>query len=269
MRAVAVIVSLLIPGAVEARTHTGPQTRLFTDVVIGPQQTIDGDLNVIFGDVVIDGTVRGDVNALGGSCSLGENALITGRVHCVWSGVSDLLAPWATRAPSLDEARREHGDARRFFVRLAGDAIVLVAFALFPRRLRLAVARVERHPGFAALFGFLAFATCVPLGALLIVSVVGIPLVALEAAALLLGIWIGHGAIALLVGQRLVAIAAPHTVLPPIAAILSGLIVLSAAELVPLAGWAITAIVWIIGLGATILTFVHGSAFPSEHSVET
>jgi hypothetical protein len=35
-----------------------------------------------------------------------------------------------------------------------------------------------------------------------------------------------------------------------------GLVVVSAAETVPLVGWAVTALVWLTGLGSAILAFV-------------
>jgi hypothetical protein len=35
-----------------------------------------------------------------------------------------------------------------------------------------------------------------------------------------------------------------------------GLVVVSAAETVPVVGWAVTAMVWLVGLGAAVLAFL-------------
>ena len=51
----------------------------------------------------------------------------------------------------------------------------------------------------------------------------------------------------------------PHTTPSPLFALILGLVIVSAAETVPYIGWAVTALVWLVGLGASILAFV-GSA---------
>jgi len=129
-------------------------------------------------------------------------------------------------------------------------------FLLFPLRMRLALDRVERHPGLSAAVGTGAIVAILPVALLLLISIVGIPLIALEAAALFAGVWIGTGAVALLVGRRLWELAMPRTTPAPLAALILGLVVVSAAEIVPVVGWAVTALVWLVGLGATILAFI-------------
>jgi hypothetical protein len=131
---------------------------------------------------------------------------------------------------------------------------------LFPMRMRLAHDRVERHPGLAAAVGILAAIAAVPIALVLLVSIVGIPLIALEIAALLGGVWLGSGAVALVVGRRLSELVVPSVTPSPLWALVLGLVVVSAAETVPFVGWAVTAIVWVVGLGASILACLR-SAF--------
>jgi hypothetical protein len=124
----------------------------------------------------------------------------------------------------------------------------------------LALDRVERHPGLAALVGAVALVAMLPVAIVLLVSIVGIPLIALEIAALFVGIWLGTGAIALLVGRRLAELVLPHSTPSPLLALVLGLVVVSAAETVPFFGWAVTALVWLVGLGASILAFVRATS---------
>ncbi len=99
----------------------------------------------------------------------------------------------------------------------------------------------------------------VPVAILLIVSIIGIPLVVLEIAAIIAGVWLGTGAVALVVGRRLCELVMPSSTPSPLVALILGLVVVSAAEIVPLVGWAVTALVWLVGLGAAILAFIRST----------
>jgi hypothetical protein len=129
----------------------------------------------------------------------------------------------------------------------------LLVFLLFPLRMRLAHDRVEHNPGLAAVIGTGAAIAAIPLAVVLVISIVGIPLIALEIAALLGGVWLGTGAVALVVGRRLSELVLPSVTPSPLWALVLGLVVVSAAETVPFVGWSVTVMVWIMGLGAAIL----------------
>lgn len=49
-------------------------------IVIGPDELVNGDVVSIFGDIVIEGKVMGDVAAILGSVDLGENAIVNGEL---------------------------------------------------------------------------------------------------------------------------------------------------------------------------------------------
>jgi hypothetical protein len=119
---------------------------------------------------------------------------------------------------------------------------------------------VERHPGLSALVGVLAAIAVIPVAVILFCTLVGIPLIALEIAALFAGIWLGTGAVALLVGRRLAELVLPAITPSPLWALVLGLVVVSAAETVPYVGWAVTALVWSMGLGAAILAFLRAAS---------
>ncbi len=242
----------LHPFAAEAHILDHGKTVLFHDAYIGPDEVVDGDLNVVFGDAEIAGRVRGDVNTLFGRCEKLDGAEIDGEEHCVTADAARAFAPWIANSAAF----AAFGDQdKRLLVKLGASAIVLLVFLLFPVRMRLALDRVERHPGLAAVVGVAAVVAVVPVAVVLLISIVGIPLIVLEIAALLVGIWLGTGAIALLVGRRLSELVWPAATPSPLVALVLGLVVVSAAETVPYVGWAVTALVWLVGLGASILAF--------------
>ncbi len=244
----------LRPFVADAHILDHGKTVLFHDAYIGPDEVVDGDLNVVFGDAEIAGRVRGDVNTMFGRCVKLDGAEIDGEEHCVTDDAARAFAPWLASSAAFSAFADQD---KRLLVKLGASAIVLLVFLLFPVRMRLALDRVERHPGLAAAVGVAALMAVVPLAVLLLISIVGIPLIVLEFAALFVGIWLGTGAVALLVGRRLTELVWPTTTPSPLWALVLGLVVVSAAETVPYIGWAVTALVWLVGLGASVLAFFH------------
>jgi hypothetical protein len=229
------------------------RTVFFHKVTIGPNEVVDGDLTVVLGDADIQGHVRGDVNTIFGRCRILEGAVIDGEEHCVTDDAARAIAPWLMNSATFDQFADQD---KHLLLKLGASAIVLLVFLLFPVRMRLALDRVERHPGTAAFVGVMAVVAIIPVAILLAITIVGIPLIALEFAAIFVGIWLGTGAIALLVGRRLSELVMPSTTPSPLFALILGLVVVTAAETVPYIGWAVTALVWLVGLGASILAFL-------------
>jgi hypothetical protein len=144
---------------------------------------------------------------------------------------------------------------------LAYSVIVLLAFLIFPVRVRAALDRVEHHPGLSAAVGVIALVAVFPIMILLLISVIGIPLIPVEFLAVFAAILIGHAALSMLIGRRLYELILPRTTPSPIAALVLGLIVVSAAGIVPVLGPLVMGLVWLVGLGAAILAFVRETAF--------
>lgn len=239
-----------------ARGGDGGETEVFNDVYVPQNQTIEGDVNVVFGDAQIAGTVRGDCNDVFGTCTVVDGGRVLGQINNVTGDGPRAFLPFAVGGYGLGAiAEQDH----RLFTKLLSSAVVVLVFLLFPLRMRVALDRVERHPAMSAAAGAVATVLIVPLTILLIVSIIGIPLVALEIAALIAGVWIGTGAVALLVGRRLCELIMPRSTPSPLLALILGLVVVSAAEIVPLLGWAVTALVWLVGLGSAILSFVRST----------
>ena len=245
----------------QARGHDGGETQIFTDVVVPAGQTIDGDVNVVFGDAKIAGVVTGDCNAVFGKCVLLDGGVVRGQINGVTNDGVRTFVPWAVYRNNGAGVMADQD--HHLFAKLFQTGIVVLIFLLFPLRMRVALDRVERHPALSAATGAVAAVAIVPIGLLLLVSIIGIPLLAVEAAAVAVGIWLGTGAIALVVGRRLCELVLPHATPSPLMALLVGLVVVSAAQIVPFAGWAVTALIWLVGLGAAVLSFVRSNHLDS------
>jgi hypothetical protein len=243
-----------------ARTYNHGKTVWFSDVAIGEGDEVRGDLVVVFGSASCaqGGLIDGNVRTYFGSFQQLDGCQIGGRVIDAFSAESnedavDSFVPWlAPHDRGLDAVREN----RELFVKLGWDVVVLFMFLLFPVRVRLALDRVERHPGLSAAAGTLALVAVLPIGVLLVLSLIGLPLIVVEFAAVLGGIWIGQAAVALLVGRRLYELLHPAGTPSPLVALVLGLVVVSAAQTLPVVGWAVTALVWLIGFGAALLAFV-------------
>ena len=250
------------PASARTRTIDHGGTYWGTDVLVERDQAIDGNVTVFFGDAIIEGKVNGDVSDIGGAIEERPGSLITGSKHVFSGDYINSFAPWAAGAGASTIMAQNS----RMLSRLAYSVIVLLVFLIFPVRVRLALSRLEEHPGLSTAVGTLAIVAIIPIMVLLIVSIIGIPLIPLEFAAVLAGICIGQAALGLLVGRRLYELVRPHATPSPLGALVLGLVVISAAEIVPTVGGFITALVVLVGLGSAVLAFVRdaGSFGPPQ-----
>jgi hypothetical protein len=228
---------------------------------------VHGDLDIVFGSVVCeDGAeVTGNVRSFFGSFESRDGCKVDGRVSDVFNanaasgdGATGFL-PWLAPSDSDDFVAQNHHVLKK----LAWDVVVLFAFLLFPMRVRVALDRVEKHPGLSFAAGAVAIIALVPIGVLLLLSIIGLPLIPLEIAALFAGLWIGNAAVALLIGRRLYELLRPHTTPSPLGALVLGLVIVTAAETLPVVGWAVWSLVGLVGLGAALLAFVRETSFRS------
>jgi len=179
------VVGVAFASPAQARGRDGGETQIFTDVYVAPDQTIDGDVNVVFGDAKIAGIVRGDCNTVFGQCTIVDGGHVLGQINSVTGDGVRTFLPWAVGGYGLGAlAEQDH----RLLVKLLSSAVVVLVFLLFPLRMRVALDRVERHPALSAAAGAVAAVLIVPVAILLIVSIIGIRLVVLEIAAIIAGV---------------------------------------------------------------------------------
>ena len=219
-------------------------------VIVEPGQTVKGDLTVIAGDATIAGEVDGNVDVIGGDLYERPGAVITGQVNTVGGDVVSAVVPWSSppnRSPLVADYRT--------LWHIASGIVVILFFLVFPLRTRIALDRLERHPGLCAAVGLLGWVAVLPLALLLLFTIVLIPFIALEAVAIVGAVFLGKAALALLVGRRLCELIKPATTPAPLVALIAGLVLVTAAELVPVIGVLVTVFVFLIGMGAAILAF--------------
>ena len=232
-----------VPGLYHGGAYVG-------SIVIEPDQTVKGDLTVFFGDVTVEGVVDGNVNVIGGNVYARPGAIVTGQVNTIGGDVASAVVPWSAspqRAPGLADLR--------LMWHVASGLLVVLFFLIFPVRSRIALDRLERHPGLSCAVGLLGWVAVLPVALLLICTIVLIPVVALEAVAVVGAIFLGKAALALLVGRRLCEQIKPNATPAPLVALVAGLALITAAELIPVVGTLVTVFVFLIGMGASILAF--------------
>jgi hypothetical protein len=239
-----------------APASAGPQAiyhggTYFGSVVVEPGQVVDGDLTVIFGDATIAGLVEGDCTAIGGSCDTRPGGVVTGQINQLGGAVAQAVVPWAPSESVYNPFVPDH----RLLWRLSWNLLALLIFLIFPLRTRMVLDRLERHPGLSVTAGLLGCVAIVPLAVLLAITILLIPLIVLELVFVLASVFLGTAALALLIGRRLCEMLSPSTTPSPLVALLVGIALITAAELVPVIGTLVLILVGLIGLGATILSF--------------
>lgn len=233
----------------------------FGSVVVEPGQVVEGDLTVIFGDATIAGIVEGDVNVIGGNYDPRPGGIVTGQINQLGGAVTQAVVPWAPAETTYNPFVPDH----RLLWRLSWNVLALLVFLIFPLRTRMVLDRLERHPGLSVAAGVLGCVAVIPLAVLLAITILLIPLILLEFVFVLAGVFLGTAALALLIGRRLCELISPSTTPSPLVALLAGIVLITAAELVPVVGTLVLIFVGLIGLGATILSFA-GENFAGQIS---
>jgi hypothetical protein len=219
-------------------------------VVVEPGQVVDGDLNVVLGNATIEGTVNGDVNVIGGNIDV--RGSVSGQTHAIGGSVVQSIVPWA---PS-GESYGGYAPDDRVWWRIAWDIVALVVFLIFPVRARIALDRLEQHPATSMLAGLCGWVAVFPIMIMLLLTFVLIPLIPVEFVLLAVAVFVGKASLALLVGRRFYELLQPKATPAPLAALIIGLVLLTAAELVPILGIIVTLMIMLVGLGAVLLTFI-------------
>ncbi len=225
---------------------SGNITRIGSDIEIGPDQVVEGDVVAVGGDVTVYGRIEGDVAAMGGDVHLMASADIEGDVVCMGGRLieEDGAKVGGQRVSGLGRGRRgtviregwkeEHRRENRLASSLAGLLLMAGAawgFAsLGPGRTREVMTTLRRETVMSFGIGTLVVALLIPsivalalVVALLCITIIGIPV----ALAALLGyclflvlIWVwGYVAAAAVLGEgilsRRAASAAPGATFTP------------------------------------------------------
>lgn len=242
--------------------HEGPAAAVSGNIrVVG---TLRGDALALDGDVEVWGRVTGSVGVVHGRVVLRPLARVDGDVRVVSGWVERFPGAQvggrviAGRLRSVPLRRPGSGTFSGFVLRAAAlwamaglTALVAAVAALFPGPVSRIARTLSASPGASFLAGVLLWVLLPPLGLVLLVSLVGIPLLALLPFALSLLALTGLAGAALLVGSRL---AEAFRWRPrPAGSALVGAAVLAALFLLPGPGRLafVAALTW--GMGAVIV----------------
>ncbi len=195
-----------VPGvpAVPRLSRSGEMMRIWSDIHIDEDQTVQGDVLALGGDVTVDGHVQGDVVAMGGDVYLNSTSHVDGDVVCIGGELHEkpgaIVGGQRVTAPGRT-GRRHHAAFPRVFShigRFVGTLVALlvtllitwVVLKIAPARSTAALDSLKREPGHALGIGFVtalligpSFIALAIVAALLCVTIIGIPV----AVAVLLG----------------------------------------------------------------------------------
>src|SRR5579862_699868 len=161
-------------------------------VIVEPGQVVHGDLNVMGGDATIEGEVDGDVNVVGGNIYQRPGSVITGETNSLGGDVADMVVPWSDQ----HRYRNPFDYDGKLVWKIVWDVVAVFFFLVFPLRTRMALTRLEQHPGVCAIAGVLGWIAVIPLAIVLVCTILLIPFVAVEFVAVVAAVFLGKAALA-------------------------------------------------------------------------
>jgi hypothetical protein len=246
-------------------------TLIGSTAVLEDGSTVNGEVAIIGGNVTIDGQVNGNVSVVGGTLSLDDHAQVMGDL----SQVSSTLQKSKTAVIQGKEIEGKNPSITMVktpplqinFDPIGGtltaifQAIALAALAILAN---LFAAQLMHRVGHAALIqplmsGGVGLLTVIVAPALLVLLAITIILIPVSLIGLLgLGIAALFGWLSLsLVAGRQIAIWLKQTWSEPVMAGVGALVlslVTSMLNIIPCLGWIPSILLWLVGLGAVLLT---------------
>ncbi|MEN6357424.1 MAG: sugar-binding domain-containing protein [Armatimonadota bacterium] len=224
--------AVAITGSVTVRGHvTGDATAVMGNVIVEDGGVVDGSAVTVGGRIIQrdGGVIRGSTTSVGG-----------------WSGFTAI--PWGLSCFGL-----LFGIWGRIAYALIMAALAALIVALFPARMEQISAVVIEQPGRSALYGIIGGLLIVPIGMVLLFTIVGIPLVPLEILLVIIAFLVAQVCAGLAVGERVIS-AMNKPALPPVLAAAIGVLLLGIVKLVPFAGGLLAFVLYLLAFGAVIMT---------------
>ncbi|HET9235221.1 MAG TPA: hypothetical protein VFP10_13885 [Candidatus Eisenbacteria bacterium] len=214
--------------------------RFGEDIEVSPGTHMEGDVVTMGGDIIVYGRVGGDCVSIGGDVTLEDGAEVEGDVVCMGGTLtlgdsvligSDAVSLWGAldvsptakigghvtdvgvgqAVPKFDLWDRHRGTGSRllgFMGRVVWVLLLvgmgLVAFSVFPTRMRRVAATVEHRTIVTFLAGMAGWILWLPAVLLLCITLVGIPVAILLVVFTPIMALLGYLAVAEVVGKRLV-----------------------------------------------------------------
>lgn len=247
----------------------GDLVRLNADVTVGPAETY-GSVVVMNGSIVVDGhvendafTAKGDIIVHDGGSIGGDAVSLTGNVTTEGSGTiggqrveigSGAVEPGGVSIPHPPVVVGGfHGGGIGGWIALTLGAlgVGLLLVLISGNSLRAVGREISDRTGRTVLVGFLALIGVPVVFIVLLISVIGIPVALLLIPLVPLFSLYGMFALALVVGERLLAaFDSPQT--KDVWAMVAGVLLIGLIRLIPVLGWIAFALAALAGFGATV-----------------
>jgi hypothetical protein len=233
-------------------------------------ETVDNAV-AVFGDVQVNGRVQANAVAVFGKVRIGPQGVVAGNAVSVFGTVtlSDGAQIGGNKVqipgmalPGIAGSLAVFFAIFRLAIFLGFFAMALLYAVLFPAPLQRLTAFMESDLLIAFFWGVLGFLVIVPLTLVLVVTLVGIPLIPFEVLFILFAVIAGYFTAARAVGKKMLDALRPG----PRAVfwdMLSGMVVLWLAGLVPFIGLLIKFLAGLAGFGAVLASiFKYGGRKP-------
>jgi hypothetical protein len=234
------------------------------DLILKDLVAINGNINIkgdVGGDVVaVLGNVRlfptakvaGDVTSIGGSVSRDEGAIIKGKIVEVAIGKEGKKMVEAY-APLVATAGMGGFLVLKTLMFLGFIGLSMIVVSFMTKRIGAISSKIEKEWLKTFLWGLLGYLLICPLAILLAITIVGIPLIVVEAVLVSIAMTMGFIAVSQLIGKRFTkAIRQPNQ--PMIVEVVWGLVILFLVDLIPVIGPLVKCVVLTFGFGSAIKT---------------
>jgi len=268
MKKCLLIIAFSIPLALflPLSAHPKDKVRIGGNVVVDEGTEVK-DAVAVGGSVTVNGKVRDSAVAVGGSVFLGPNAKV-GKDAVSIGGLVDqalgsridgdvveLNIPGVSAImPFFFEDTSSSWFWTFKIASLLGFlALAVLLVALLPKPFNLISNNVQQNLGKIILWGILGLAVLIPLAIFLAISIIGIPLIALEIFLAGIAFLIGYVAVAQVVGDKVAALI-KRPALSATWLTVIGLLSLWLIGWVPFLGSLVKAVVMVLGLGSVLAT---------------
>jgi len=235
--------------------------------VIVEEGTEVKDAVAVGGSVTVNGRVRDSAVAVGGSVTLGPDAVIGKDVVSIGGTVKqaqgstihgDIVELNIPGVSALIPFFLEDTSSSWFWTFKIASLLGFLAFAvllvaIMPKPFDLITDNVQQNFGKVILWAVLGLVVLVPLAFFLLISVVGIPLIALEVFLAGIAFIVGYIAIAQLIGDKIAALM-KRPALGVIWLTVTGLLALWLIGWVPILGSLVKAAAILLGFGGVLAT---------------
>jgi hypothetical protein len=261
---IAVILPIVLFPLVSANAKD--QVRIGGNVVVDEGTEVK-DAVAVGGSVTVNGKVRDSAVAVGGSVILGPNAVIGKDVVSIGGAVKqaqgskihgdivELNIPGVSAIIPFffEDTSSSWFWTFKIITFLGFLTLVILLVAVLPKPFNLISNNVQQNLGKVILWAVLGLVVLLPLAVFLVISVVGIPLIALEIFLVGIAFLVGYIAIAQLIGDKIAALM-KRPALSVIWLTVMGLLALWLIGWVPFLGSLVKAAVIVLGFGGVLAT---------------